>query len=111
MLFRSLPFIAAGKEGPVHLEKTLTRALFNQLTSHLVEATLEPMRQALADAGLSASQLDKVLLVGGSTRIPAVQDAVRQERANQPDHRRRTQLERRLCGSRLEGAVPREVRT
>ena len=73
----SLPFIAAGKEGPVHLEKTLTRALFNQLTSHLVEATLEPMRQALADAGLSASQLDKVLLVGGSTRIPAVQDAVR----------------------------------
>ena len=72
-----LPFIAAGKEGPVHLEKTLTRTLFNQLTSHLVEATLEPMRQALADAGLSASQLDKVLLVGGSTRIPAVQDAVR----------------------------------
>ena len=80
----SLPFIAAGKEGPVHLEKTLTRALFNQLTSHLVEATLEPMRQALADAGLSASQLDKVLLVGGSTRIPAVQDAVRKFTSKEP---------------------------
>ncbi len=80
----SLPFIAAGKEGPVHLEKTLTRALFNQLTSHLVEATLEPMRQALADAGLSASQLDKVLLVGGSTRIPAVQDAVRKFTGKEP---------------------------
>ena len=80
----SLPFIAAGKDGPVHLEKTLTRALFNQLTSHLVEATLEPMRQALADAGLSASQLDKVLLVGGSTRIPAVQDAVRKFTGKEP---------------------------
>lgn len=80
----SLPFIAAGKEGPVHLEKTLTRALFNQLTSHLVEATLEPMRQALADAGLSASQLDRVLLVGGSTRIPAVQDAVRKFTGKEP---------------------------
>ena len=80
----SLPFIAAGKEGPVHLEKTLTRALFDQLTSHLVEATLEPMRQALADAGLSASQLDKVLLVGGSTRIPAVQDAVRKFTSKAP---------------------------
>ncbi len=80
----SLPFIAAGKDGPVHLEKTLTRALFNQLTSHLVEATLEPMRQALTDAGLSASQLDKVLLVGGSTRIPAVQDAVRKFTGKEP---------------------------
>ena len=80
----SLPFIAAEKEGPVHLEKTLTRALFNQLTSHLVEATLEPMRQALADAGLSASQLDKVLLVGGSTRVPAVQDAVRKFTSKEP---------------------------
>ena len=80
----SLPFIATGKEGPVHLEKTLTRALFNQLTSRLVEATLEPMRQALADAGLSASQLDKVLLVGGSTRIPAVQDAVRKFTSKEP---------------------------
>ncbi len=80
----SLPFIAAGKDCPVHLEKTLTRALFNQLTSHLVEATLEPMRQALADAGLSASQLDKVLLVGGSTRIPAVQDAVRKFTGKEP---------------------------
>ena len=80
----SLPFIATGKEGPVHLEKTLTRALFNQLTSRLVEATLEPMRQALADAGLSASQLDKVLLVGGSTRIPAVQDAVQKFTSKEP---------------------------
>lgn len=80
----SLPFIAAGKDGPVHLEKTLTRALFNQLTSHLVEATLEPMRQALADAELSASQLDKILLVGGSTRIPAVQEAVRKFTGKEP---------------------------
>ncbi len=80
----SLPFIAAGKDGPVHLEKTFTRALFNQLTSHLVEATLEPMRQALADAGLSASQLDKILLVGGSTRIPAVQEAVRKFTGKEP---------------------------
>ena len=80
----SLPFIAAGKDGPVHLEKTLTRALFNQLTSHLVEATLEPMRQALADAGLSASQLNKILLVGGSTRIPAVQEAVRKFTGKEP---------------------------
>lgn len=80
----SLPFIAAGKDGPVHLEKTLTRALFNQLTSHLVEATLEPMRQALADAELSASQLDIILLVGGSTRIPAVQEAVRKFTGKEP---------------------------
>lgn len=80
----SLPFIAAGKDGPVHLEKTLTRALFNQLTGHLVEATLEPMRQALADAELSASQLDKILLVGGSTRIPAVQEAVRKFTGKEP---------------------------
>ena len=80
----SLPFIAAGKDGPVHLEKTLTRALFNQLTSHLVEATLEPMRQALADAGLSASQLNRILLVGGSTRIPAVQEAVRKFTGKEP---------------------------
>lgn len=80
----SLPFIAAGKDGPVHLEKALTRALFNQLTSHLVEATLEPMRQALADAELSASQLDKILLVGGSTRIPAVQEAVRKFTGKEP---------------------------
>ena len=80
----SLPFIAAGKDGPVHLEKTLTRALFNQLTSHLVEATLEPMRQALADAGLSASQLNRILLVGGSTRIPAVQEAVRKFAGKEP---------------------------
>lgn len=80
----SLPFIAAGKDGPVHLEKALTRALFNQLTSHLVEATLEPLRQALADAELSASQLDKILLVGGSTRIPAVQEAVRKFTGKEP---------------------------
>lgn len=80
----SLPFIAAGKDGAVHLEKTLTRALFNQLTSHLVEATLEPMRQALADAGLSASQLNKILLVGGSTRIPAVQESVRKFTGKEP---------------------------
>lgn len=74
----NLPFITADATGPKHLDTTLTRAKFNELTSDLVEATMSPVRQALADSGLSSNQLDKVLLVGGSTRIPAVQDAVKQ---------------------------------
>ncbi|MDF2566555.1 MAG: chaperone protein DnaK [Oscillospiraceae bacterium] len=73
----NLPFITADATGPKHLDTTLTRAKFNEITSDLVEATMGPVRQALQDAGLNASQLDKVLLVGGSTRIPAVQDAVK----------------------------------
>ena len=73
----NLPFITADANGPKHLDITLTRAKFNELTADLVEATLEPVRKALKDANLSASDLGKVLLVGGSTRIPAVQDAVK----------------------------------
>ena len=73
----NLPYITADATGPKHLDVTLTRAKFNELTAHLVEATMGPVKQALSDAGLSASDLSKVLLVGGSTRIPAVQEAVK----------------------------------
>ncbi len=73
----NLPFITADATGPKHLDLTLSRAKFNELTADLVEATMGPVRQALNDSGLSVSQIDKVLLVGGSTRIPAVQDAVK----------------------------------
>ena len=73
----NLPFITADATGPKHLDMTLTRAKFNELTAKLVERTMGPVRQALADAGLKASDLSKVLLVGGSTRIPAVQEAVK----------------------------------
>ena len=73
----NLPYITADATGPKHLDVTLTRAKFNELTAHLVEATLKPVRQAMADAGIQASDLAKVLLVGGSTRIPAVQEAVK----------------------------------
>ena len=73
----NLPYITADATGPKHLDVTLTRAKFNELTADLVERTMKPVRQSLSDAGLKASDLDKVLLVGGSTRIPAVQDAVK----------------------------------
>ncbi len=73
----NLPFITATANGPLHFEATLTRAKFNELTADLVDATMKPTRQVLSDAGLSVSQIDKVLLVGGSTRIPAVQEAVK----------------------------------
>ena len=72
----SLPYIAVGKEGPLHMETTLTRARFNDLTSHLVQATRGPMDQAINDSGVSISQISKVLMVGGSSRIPAVQELV-----------------------------------
>ena len=81
----SLPFISAGAAGPLHLEVTLTRAKFDQLTADLVERTKEPVRRALADAGLTASEIDQVLLVGGSTRIPAVVEAVRNETGKEPN--------------------------
>ena len=81
----SLPFITAGEAGPLHLEVTLTRAKFDQLTLDLVERTKEPVRRALSDAGLSASELDQVILVGGSTRIPAVVEAVRKETGKEPN--------------------------
>ena len=73
----NLPYITADATGPKHLDVTITRAQFNQMTADLVERTLKPVRQAMSDAGLKASDLDKVLLVGGSTRIPAVQEAVK----------------------------------
>ena len=73
----NLPYITADATGPKHLDVTLSRAKFNELTAHLVEATMKPVRQAMADAGVSASDINKVLLVGGSSRIPAVQEAVK----------------------------------
>ena len=73
----NLPYITADATGPKHLDVTLTRAKFNELTAHLVEATMGPVRQAMSDAGLSGRDISKVLLVGGSSRIPAVQDAVK----------------------------------
>ena len=81
----SLPFITAGEAGPLHLEMTLTRAKFDELTADLVERTKAPVRQALKDAGLSASELDEVILVGGSTRIPAVVEAVHRETNKDPN--------------------------
>ena len=80
----NLPFITADATGPKHFDETLTRAKFDELTADLVEKTMAPVRQVLADAGLSASQVDKVLLVGGSTRIPAVQDAVKNFLGKEP---------------------------
>ncbi|SDN01349.1 molecular chaperone DnaK [Sediminibacillus halophilus] len=80
----SLPFITAGDAGPLHLEMNLTRAKFDELSSNLVERTMGPTRQALKDAGMSAGEIDKVLLVGGSTRIPAVQEAIKKEIGNEP---------------------------
>lgn len=82
----SLPFISAGANGPLHLEKTLTKAKFDQMTADLVERTRIPVQNALKDAGLSASDLDKVILNGGSTRIPAVQEAVKSWTGMEPDH-------------------------
>ncbi|HBH6565326.1 TPA: molecular chaperone DnaK, partial [Enterococcus faecium] len=81
----SLPFITAGESGPLHLEMTLTRAKFDELTADLVERTKVPVRQALKDAGLSQSEIDEVILVGGSTRIPAVVEAVRKETGKEPN--------------------------
>ena len=80
----NLPFITADATGPKHLDLTLTRAKFNELTASLVEATMTPVRQALSDSGLSAAQVDKVLLVGGSTRIPAVQEAIQKFMGKEP---------------------------
>ena len=81
----SLPFISAGPEGPLHLEATLTRAQFDAMTKDLVDRTMVPVKNALRDAGLNSSDLDQVLLVGGSTRIPAVQEAVKKELGKEPN--------------------------
>lgn len=80
----SLPFITAGEAGPLHLEMTLSRAKFDELTAHLVERSMVPTRQAMKDAGLSPSDIDRVILVGGSTRIPAVQEAIKKETNKEP---------------------------
>ncbi|WP_188453611.1 molecular chaperone DnaK [Virgibacillus oceani] len=80
----SLPFITAGEAGPLHLEMSLTRAKFDELSSELVERTMVPTRKALRDADLSANEIHKVILVGGSTRIPAVQDAIKRETGKEP---------------------------
>ena len=80
----NLPFITADANGPKHLDVTLTRAKFNELTADLVERTIGPMQTALKDAGLTAAQVDKVILVGGSTRIPAVQEAVKNITGKEP---------------------------
>ena len=82
----SLPFISAGPAGPLHLDMSLTRAKFDEMTKSLVDRTLEPIRNALRDANMTARDIDQVLLVGGSTRIPAVQDAVQRELGKQPNH-------------------------
>ena len=80
----NLPFITATAAGPLHFDATLTRAEFDRITADLVEKTMQPLAQVLRDAGLSASQIDKVLLVGGSTRIPAVQEAVKKFTGKEP---------------------------
>lgn len=80
----NIPYITATSEGPLHLEKTLTRARFNEMTADLVERTMEPTRRSLKDAGLKPSEVDKVILVGGSTRIPAVQEAIKNYLGKEP---------------------------
>ena len=80
----SLPYITADATGPKHLETTLSRAKFNELTADLVEATMGPVRQAIADSGLKTSEIDKVLMVGGSSRIPAVNDAIKNFLGKEP---------------------------
>lgn len=100
----SLPFITAGASGPLHLDVTLTRAKFDELTADLVERTMGPTRQALSDAGLSASEIDKVILVGGSTRIPAVQEAIKRATGKEP-HRGVNPDEVVAMGAAIQGGV------
>ncbi len=100
----SLPFITAGEAGPLHMELTLTRAKFDELTSDLVERTMGPTRQALQDSGKSASEIDKVILVGGSTRIPSVQEAIRKETGQEP-HRGVNPDEVVAMGASIQGGV------
>ena len=100
----SLPFISAGANGPVHLENTLTRAKFDELTRNLVEKTLVPTRQALSDAGLNPSEIDQVILVGGSTRIPAVQEAIKKEMGQEP-HKGVNPDEVVAMGAAIQGGV------
>ncbi len=100
----SLPFITAGEAGPLHLEVTLTRAKFDELSSDLVERTMGPVRQALSDADLTASEIDKVILVGGSTRIPAVQEAIKKALGKEP-HKGVNPDEVVALGASIQGGV------
>ncbi|MFK9091401.1 molecular chaperone DnaK [Bacillus salipaludis] len=100
----SLPFITAGAAGPLHLEVTMSRAKFDELSANLVERTMGPTRQALSDAGLSPSQIDKVILVGGSTRIPAVQEAIKKATGQEP-HRGVNPDEVVAMGAAIQGGV------
>lgn len=100
----NLPFITAGPEGPLHLDLNLTRAKFDELTSELVERTMEPTRKAMADAGLSGSDIDKVILVGGSSRIPAVQEAIKKYLGKEP-HRGVNPDECVSIGAAIQGGV------
>ncbi|MCM3114885.1 molecular chaperone DnaK [Neobacillus sp. MER 74] len=100
----SLPFITAGAAGPLHLEVTMTRAKFDELSAHLVERTMGPTRQALSDAGLTPSEIDKVILVGGSTRIPAVQEAIKKATGQEP-HRGVNPDEVVAMGAAIQGGV------
>ncbi|OLS41635.1 molecular chaperone DnaK [Bacillus sp. MRMR6] len=100
----SLPFITAGAAGPLHLEVTMSRAKFDELSAPLVERTMGPTRQALSDAGLSPSELDKVILVGGSTRIPAVQEAIKKATGKEP-HRGVNPDEVVAMGAAIQGGV------
>lgn len=100
----SLPFITAGESGPLHLEITLSRTKFDELTASLVERTMVPTRQALKDADLTPAQIDKVILVGGSTRIPAVQEAIKKETGKDP-HRGVNPDEVVAMGAAVQGGV------
>ncbi|MCH1624991.1 molecular chaperone DnaK [Fredinandcohnia quinoae] len=100
----SLPFITAGEAGPLHLEVSLTRAKFDELSADLVERTMGPTRRALKDAGLSPSEIDKVILVGGSTRIPAVQEAIKKETGKEP-HKGVNPDEVVALGAAIQGGV------
>nr|Q45551.2 RecName: Full=Chaperone protein DnaK; AltName: Full=HSP70; AltName: Full=Heat shock 70 kDa protein; AltName: Full=Heat shock protein 70 [Geobacillus stearothermophilus]CAA62239.1 dnaK [Geobacillus stearothermophilus] len=100
----SLPFISANENGPLHLETTLTRAKFEELFAHLVERTMGPVRQALQDAGLTPEDIDKIILVGGSTRIPAVQEAIKRELGKEP-HKGVNPDEVVAIGAAIQGGV------
>ncbi|OAT74464.1 molecular chaperone DnaK [Parageobacillus thermoglucosidasius] len=100
----SLPFISANETGPLHIETTLTRAKFEELSAHLVERTMGPVRQALQDAGLTPADIDKVILVGGSTRIPAVQEAIKRELGKEP-HKGVNPDEVVAIGAAIQGGV------
>jgi molecular chaperone DnaK len=100
----SLPFITAGEAGPLHLEVSLSRSKFDEISAGLVERTMGPVRQALSDAGLSPNELDKVILVGGSTRIPAVQEAIKKATGKEP-HKGVNPDEVVALGASIQGGV------